>query len=316
MSSSPLSSPPPSSSPTFESRYPVLEDTITVKDHPLVVSRLRPQKRKVGSPPLLVTPTRKGKRNSKRRRNSSSPPPPLSSLYRIRTPDLTRPGAHLISSPYSYDEEFYSNGIILNRNLNEESATYGAAYNRYKKHLRKAHEDIINSAKLDPFKPLNMPNPPRLIRSHLLDSCQVDDPTSYFDFFIRQRTFKLIYAAKIKVYFALLIFIDIPARFDSNRTLLRGSDARIEGILYYSGTISTEGIVEVLHNHPTLTPIGAGVLTLALNLPCTTARGEELKYTIFTDNLFTSYELFSVLRSYGIAGEIRTKVKYPRLDRG
>jgi hypothetical protein len=135
MSSLLLSLLPPSSSPTFESRYLVLEDIIIVKDYPLVVSRLRPQKRKVGSPPLLVTPTYRGKRNSKRRRNSSSPPPLLSSLYRIRTPNLTRPGAHLISSPYSYDEEFYSNSIILNRNLNKEFITYRAAYNRYKKHL-------------------------------------------------------------------------------------------------------------------------------------------------------------------------------------
>ena len=32
-----------------------------------------------------------------------------------------------------------------------------------------------------------------------------------------------------------------------------------------------------------------------------TPAGDELQYTIFTDNLFTSYELFSILRSYGIA---------------
>ena len=39
----------------------------------------------------------------------------------------------------------------------------------------------------------------------------------------------------------------------------------------------------------------AGVLTLALNLPY-----KEYLFTIFIDNLFTGYELFSVLRSYGI----------------
>ena len=39
----------------------------------------------------------------------------------------------------------------------------------------------------------------------------------------------------------------------------------------------------------------ASVLTLALNLPY-----EQYPFTIFLDNLFTGYELFSVLRSYGI----------------
>ena len=48
-------------------------------------------------------------------------------------------------------------------------------------------------------------------------------------------------------------------------------------------------------SHPTLLLTAAGVLTLVLNLPY-----KEFQYTIFIDNLFTGYELFSVLRSYGI----------------
>jgi hypothetical protein len=55
------------------------------------------------------------------------------------------------------------------------------------------------------------------------------------------------------------------------------------------------GIKETLDSHLTLTPTTTGVLTLALNLPY-----EYLPFMIFIDNLFISYELFSILRKYGI----------------
>jgi hypothetical protein len=123
----------------------------------------------------------------------------------------------------------------LNGNLDVESATYGTAHNRHAKHLRRAHEDIINSAKLEPFKPLDMPDPPRPLRSHLPDSCKIDDPASYFEHFIgdgefdlivtntnkyaeeystrypkaSQRLFKPTNRAEIKIYFAILIFLGI-----------------------------------------------------------------------------------------------------------
>ena len=145
------------------------------------------------------------------------------------------PGAHFVSSLYSYNCDFYDNGPFLNGDLDEEAVTYGAAHNRHKKHLRKAYEDIVNSTKLEPFQPLDMPDPPRLIRSYLPESCKVDDPASYFAYFIRseefdliarntnkytkeyptryleasQRPFKPTNTAEIKVYFALLIFIGI-----------------------------------------------------------------------------------------------------------
>ncbi|KAG4435094.1 hypothetical protein IFR05_009429 [Cadophora sp. M221] len=48
-------------------------------------------------------------------------------------------------------------------------------------------------------------------------------------------------------------------------------------------------------SHPHLSPTACGVLMLALNLPY-----EDYKYVIFMDNLFTSYDLLSTLRSYGI----------------
>ena len=59
--------------------------------------------------------------------------------------------------------------------------------------------------------------------------------------------------------------------------------------------LGTARIEETLTLHPSLSPTAAGVLTLALNLPY-----KQLPFTIFLDNLFTGYELFSVLRSYGI----------------
>jgi hypothetical protein len=55
-----------------------------------------------------------------------------------------------------------------------------------------------------------------------------------------------------------------------------------------------------MQQYPLLSATAAGVLTCALNLPTIDTRGEELKYTIFTDNLFTSYRLFSTLRKLGI----------------
>ena len=80
-----------------------------------------------------------------------------------------QPETHFISSPYNYEdyEEFYNNGNILNSDLDEEKATYGAAYNRYKKYLRKAYEAIIKSAQVEPFKLIKLLDPPRPMRSYL-----------------------------------------------------------------------------------------------------------------------------------------------------
>lgn len=65
----------------------------------------------------------------------------------------------------------------------------------------------------------------------------------------------------------------------------------------------TQGIEETQDSHPHLSPTACGVLTLALDLPY-----EKHKYVIFMDNLFTSYDLLSALRSYGIGavGTVRS----------
>jgi hypothetical protein len=60
-----------------------------------------------------------------------------------------------------------------------------------------------------------------------------------------------------------------------------------------------------MKQYPLLSETIAGVMTCALNLPIIDIRGNELKYIIFIDNLFTSYRLFLELRKLGIRA-IRT----------
>jgi hypothetical protein len=51
----------------------------------------------------------------------------------------------------------------------------------------------------------------------------------------------------------------------------------------------------MLNDYPNLTPTTTGVLSLALGLPY-----KDYTFTIFIDNLFTTYQLCSTLRKYGI----------------
>ncbi len=60
------------------------------------------------------------------------------------------------------------------------------------KRLYEAYEGIIDSIVLEEFIPIEMPNPLRLIRANLLDSYKVDDPTSFFELFLRDEDFDLI----------------------------------------------------------------------------------------------------------------------------
>ena len=71
--------------------------------------------------------------------------------------------------------------------------------------------------------------------------------------------------------------------------------------------LGTTRIDNIRVSYLTLLLIAVGVLTLALNLPY-----KEYPFTIFIDNLFTSYELFSVLRTYGIRayGTVRANRMY------
>jgi hypothetical protein len=80
----------------------------------------------------------------------------------------------------------------LNGNINAAIATYKAANNYYMKAMRAAHECIINSAKLDEYKPLEMPNPPRLIRTYLPDSTDINNLRSFLDIFLKNDDFNEI----------------------------------------------------------------------------------------------------------------------------
>ena len=56
------------------------------------------------------------------------------------------------SSPYIFDEEFYTNNpSILNTAINADITNYKAAHNHYIKRLRKAYKKIIDSAILEEF---------------------------------------------------------------------------------------------------------------------------------------------------------------------
>jgi hypothetical protein len=161
----------------------------------------------------------------------------MSSPYCLRSIQISGPP---VSSPYKFDEEFYQQGSILNGNIDVDDATYGAANNRHKKHLREAHESIINSAKLEDFEPLSMPDPPRPLRAILPDYTDVKDPGTFFDMFVKFEDFELIvantnkyteeYASRyqvsnerrwkptdcneIKVYLTILIFLGLHKHSD------------------------------------------------------------------------------------------------------
>ena len=164
------------------------------KGHLLVLSRLRPRKRKSTSPPPLISSPLASSplatlirqtqlKRARYRRNSSSPPLALASLYRIAV-EL---------SPYIFDEEFYTNNpSILNTTINADIANYKAAHNHYIKRLREAYKKIIDSAILEAFRPIKLLNLLRLIRAYLLDSYVVKDLASFFEIFLRDEDYNLI----------------------------------------------------------------------------------------------------------------------------
>ncbi|PMD15241.1 hypothetical protein NA56DRAFT_354308 [Hyaloscypha hepaticicola] len=133
------------------------------------------------------------------------------------------------------DDDFYNNGQILNGGISPETATYGTANNAHKKHMQISHRQIMDSAKLAPFEPLEMPDPPRLMTTNLPEDCEIDNPISFFEIFFNEGIYELlakntnkyarawssIYPEKkpppwtdvtveeIKVYIALLIWFGI-----------------------------------------------------------------------------------------------------------
>ncbi len=82
----------------------------------------------------------------------------------------------------------------MNSNIDVDIATYRAINNRYIKAMRVAHEYIINSIKLDEYKLLEIPNPPYLIRTYLLDFANIKDPASFFEIFVKDKDFDIIIA--------------------------------------------------------------------------------------------------------------------------
>jgi hypothetical protein len=60
------------------------------------------------------------------------------------------------------------------------------------KRLREAYEKIINSAILEAFRPIKLPDLLRLIRAYLPDSYIVKDLISFFEMFLRDEDYNLI----------------------------------------------------------------------------------------------------------------------------
>ena len=60
------------------------------------------------------------------------------------------------------------------------------------KRLREAHEKIIDSAILEAFRLIKLPDLPRPMRAHLPDSYIVKDPASFFEIFLRDEDYDLI----------------------------------------------------------------------------------------------------------------------------
>ena len=79
----------------------------------------------------------------------------------------------------------------MNDNLDINLAIFGAINNTYIKYIRQAYKDIIN-IKLKEFKLIEIPNPFRQIYSYLSNSYKVNNPVSYFKYFIKNSKFDLI----------------------------------------------------------------------------------------------------------------------------
>jgi len=92
----------------------------------------------------------------------------------------------ILFSLYVFNYDFYNNKDIINSNISFKDTVYSIETNRQAKHLYKVHKAIINNSKLnDEFEPMDMPSPPRLIRAHLSDDCNIEDLGSFFIMFIR-----------------------------------------------------------------------------------------------------------------------------------
>ena len=92
-----------------------------------------------------------------------------------------------------FDDLFYNNGDILNGDITPGGATYGTANNRHAKHIRKVHEEVINSTKIDStFKPLKILDPARSIRTLLPKDYKIRNLISFFKLFFREEQYELL----------------------------------------------------------------------------------------------------------------------------
>lgn len=173
MTSSPLSSAPPSPAFDMEAVHPLGRVYSTTLPAPSPVTRVLRSFTSIN--PLLPAST------------------PLQK--RLRTvPDLPAPsaiGSVPQSSPYQFDEDFY-HGRFENSGMSPSIATYGAANNRHAKRMRIEHKRIINSAEIIQFAPLFKANPPRAFISLLPDSCRLDNLSSFFELFFREEEYELL----------------------------------------------------------------------------------------------------------------------------
>jgi hypothetical protein len=128
--------------------------------------------------------------NYSKRIGTHQPPLPITpSIGRV--PSLYHQS--LPSSPYVFDHDFYNNSQIINGDVSFEDVVFDVETNRQAKHLHRAHESIMESSQLDDeFEPIDMPNPPRLLRARLVDNCDIKCPKTFFAMFMANEQFDLL----------------------------------------------------------------------------------------------------------------------------
>ena len=73
-----------------------------------------------------------------------------------------------------------------------DNTTKGATINKQRKHLRSAHENIINNAQIkDGFILLDMPSPPRPLRFLTPLGVTLLDPASFFKIFFKEEDYDI-----------------------------------------------------------------------------------------------------------------------------
>jgi hypothetical protein len=96
-------------------------------------------------------------------------------------------------SPYVFNHDFYNNKDIINGDVSFKDTVFGCQTNRQAKHLHQAYESIISNNQINTsLEAIDMPNPPRLIRARLSDSCNINKPATFFEMFIGDKQFDIL----------------------------------------------------------------------------------------------------------------------------